>query len=40
MSKRERVKCLSRSWEKRLKKRLKAKERQASRKEVRDGSSI
>jgi hypothetical protein len=40
MAKRERVNCLSKSWEKRLKKRLKARERQASKKEVRNGSTI
>jgi len=40
MSKREQVDCLSKSWEKRLKKRLKAKERQAGKKEVRNGSNI
>jgi len=40
MAKRERVNCLSKSWEKRLKKRLKARERQASKKEVRNGTTI
>ncbi len=40
MAKRERVNCLSKSWEKRLKKRLKARERQASKKEVRDGTTV
>jgi hypothetical protein len=40
MSKKESVNCLSRSWEKRLKKRLKAKERQAGKKEVRNGNTI
>ncbi len=37
----EKVNCLSRAWEKRLKKRLKAKDRQKARgqvkKEIRDG---
>lgn len=32
MAKREKVNCLSRAWEKRLKKRLKAKERQQAKK--------
>jgi len=40
MAKRERVNCLSKSWEKRLKKRLKARERQASKKEVRNGCIV
>ena len=40
MAKRERVNCLSKSWKKRLKKRLKARERQASKKEVRDGTTV
>jgi hypothetical protein len=40
MAKKETVNCLSRSWAKRLKKRLKAKDRQAAKKEAKCGSII